>query len=65
MVNGQTVAVVYGYASDVTNLAKVMELSSSYTAAATTVTLQASCLVTYAAATSSATPTYTQTTTGC
>lgn len=64
-INGQSVAIEYGYAGTVTDLAKVMDLSSSYTTAATTVTIQTNCLVTYAKATSAASPTYTQTTSGC
>jgi MSHA pilin protein MshA len=64
-INGQSVAIEYGYAATVTALALVMDLSSSYTTAATTVTIQTNCLVTYAKATSGATPTYTQTTSGC
>lgn len=64
-INGQSVTIAYGYASDVTNLIKVMDLSSSYTTAATTITVTTNCLVTYAAATSGASPTYTQTTSGC
>ncbi len=65
-INGQTVAIVFGYASDAANIAKVMDLSSSYTAAGATVTIQTNCLVTYTApATSVASPTYVQTTSGC
>ena len=64
-INGQSVTIAFGYASDVTNLVKVMDLSSSYTTAATTITVTTNCLVTYAAATSGASPTYTQTTSGC
>ena len=64
-INGQSVTIAYGYASDVTNLIKVMDLSSSYTTAATTITVTTNCLVTYAAATSGASPTYTQIMSGC
>ena len=64
-INGQSVAIEYGYAATVTALALVMDLSPSYTTAATTVTLRTDCIVTYGKATSAATPTYTQTTSGC
>lgn len=71
-VAGQTVSTVYGYASNATNLALVMDLSpaANFTVAANTISLAnattpASCLETYGAATSSAPPTYTPTNTGC
>lgn len=79
-INGATVSVVYGYAKDVTELVKVMELSSDFdtqeTGKLTVVYTKASdysssahtggCKVTYAAATASgATPGYTVDKTKC
>ncbi|MBI2306811.1 MAG: type II secretion system protein [Rhodocyclales bacterium] len=69
---GTTVNVVYGYAQNTTELAKVMDLSPSITAASAT-TMQvsggsnaANCIVTYTAATGANTPPiYAQTYSGC
>lgn len=72
-INGASVALVYGYASNGTELAKVMDLTpaADFTIAAGSVqhakgTTPASCQVAYTASTGvAAPPTYTTTTTGC
>lgn len=63
---GATVNVVYGFAADVTDVAKVMDLSTEIAVSGTTIiqhtgaTTPANCSVTYAPAANSATPpTYT------
>ncbi len=74
-VGGATVSVVYGYAANVVELAKVMDLSPStdFDAGATVntelrhakATTPANCKVTYTAATSTAVPQYVETFSGC
>lgn len=64
-VNGATVAVVYGFAADATEIAKVMDLnpSTDFTVAAAGIShanarTPANCAVTYTPATATAPPTY-------
>lgn len=74
-VGGATVAVVYGYAQNATELAKVMDLSPSgdFTVTAGTpgdirhagASTPASCVITYVQASAGGTPGYTPTLTGC
>ncbi len=71
-VDGQSVSTVYGYAADVTNLLKVMDLSplSDFTTTTTEVemknaTVAANCSVTYTKATATATPNYSTVNSGC
>lgn len=74
-VGGATVSVVYGYAADVVELVKVMDLepAASFDKGATVNTevrhlngtTPASCKIAYTAATSAAVPQYTQTLSGC
>lgn len=65
-VAGVSVSTAYGYAADAAALASVMDLSGFNTDfELTKATTPASCKVTYAAATSAASPTYTKITTGC
>jgi MSHA pilin protein MshA len=71
-VNTATVSTVYGFASDATELAKVMDLSpaSDFTVVAASIShanaaTPASCVVAYTAATSSVPPAYALTTSGC
>ena len=70
-VNGQSVATVYGFASNGTNLAIAMDLSTSdFTVSAADIrhsgaTTPASCLVAYGVATATTAPTYLPTTSGC
>lgn len=69
-VNGATISTVYGFAKDVDQLKLVMDLSTDYTTAATTVThsgavTAANCRVTYTAATSTVAPIYATDTSGC
>ena len=70
-VNGTAVATAYGFATNGTELAKVMDVSSDFTTSAADIRsagapTPASCIVTYTAATSTTTPPgYVTTTTGC
>ena len=75
-VGGATVSTVYGFASNVTELVKVMDLSPEIAVSGTTIiqhsgaTTPASCSVTYTAASKTGTnpvvpPTYALTVTGC
>ena len=71
-IDGQAVATAYGFAKDVTEMVKVMDLSGNDFDAATAnvifhkgATDNANCRVTYAPATSAAAPTYALLTTGC
>lgn len=72
-VNGASIATVYGFAKDVTELAKAMDLTAA-DFDTTTVAMVIShkgavdattCKVTYVAATSTTAPTYTPLSTGC
>lgn len=66
-----TVATVYGFAKDGTELVKAMDVSTTaYTASTTDIRIKGAtdptaCLVTYTPATSTTPPTYVQTYTGC
>ncbi len=69
---GTTITVAYGYASDMTNLAKCITLTPATDFTVGTADIQhagattpASCKVAYTAATDTAAPVYTTTLTGC
>ena len=74
-VGGATVAVAFGYATTAAELAKVLDLepaasfdkgvANTMQIQHTGATTQTTCIITYAAATSTAVPTYTQTLGGC
>jgi len=70
-INGVTVNTVYGFASNVTNMVLAMDLSTDFNATTSNViyhagaTTNATCRVTYAAATATTVPTFTLSTNGC
>lgn len=66
-IDGQSVSIAYGYASDETELAKVMETSGDISTVTGGIgySTPSNCYVGYTAATSAARPSYTKTESGC